>query len=150
MIYLIIAIILVAAIAPILHFLPTQRQRLIAQLRDAAVKIGLFVEFRSDHVLEKYFLSLDVQFADIIFYGLRIPLAANIERSKEIWLRDGDGWSSRNGAKGFPKILNSLPNDVLAACADNRCVGVYWTENGEVKDVENIRLTLASWVDAAE
>ncbi len=147
MTYLIIAIIVLIAIAPILHFLPTRRQRLITELRDTALKTGLFVEFRSDLDLEKYIERLNIKPVDIIFYGLRIPLAANIESKKKIWLRGKDGWSSRNEAKRFPNFLNGLPDDVLAVSADNRCIGVYWTEKGEIKDVENIRLALASWAD---
>ena len=79
MVYLLIVLILFVAIAPILHFRPTKRQRLVTHLRDAALKYGLFVEFRKDDIFKKCNLRLDVDRADIVFYGLRIPRSAEIE-----------------------------------------------------------------------
>ena len=146
MVYLFIVLILVLAIAPILHFRPTRRQRLVTQLRDTALKYGLFVEFRKDDIFDKCKLSSNVDRADIIFYGLRIPLSVGMEfkKEREVWLRDEDGWRNLTKNNEFPISLSSLPRDVLAACFDIRCYGVYWTERGEVEDVEKISRILAS------
>ena len=147
MVYLLIVLILFLAIVPILHFRPTRRQRLVTQLRDAALKYGLFVEFRKDDIFNKCNLSSGADRADIIFYGLRIPRSVEIEfnKKKEVWLRDKEGWVCVTENNDFPLFLDCLPNDILAASYDARCFGVYWTERGEVKDVEKISLSLASW-----
>ncbi len=147
LIYLLIVLILFLAIAPILHFRPTKRQRLLNHLRDAALRYGLFVEFRKDDILNKCSLSSDVDRADIIFYGLRIPISVEIESKKkrEVWLRDKEGWSGLAESNEFPVCLSSLPSDVLAASCDARCFGIYWTERGEVKDIEKISRFLTSW-----
>ena len=145
MAYLIIVAILILAIAPILHFRPTRRQRLITELRDAALENGLFVEFRKDLIFDKCILRLGAECNDVIFYGLRIPLAVGVDRKKVTWLREEEGWSSTTKFDQCPIFLNSLPIDVLAASADIRCYGVYWTERGNEKDVENISRVLTSW-----
>ena len=152
MVYLLIVLILFLAIVPILHFRPTRRQRLVTQLRDAALKYGLFVEFRKDDIFNKCNLKSDINRADIIFYGLRNPLSVEVEfkKKREVWLRGKEGWSSLTNNKKFPTFLNSLPSDILAAYCDTRCFGVYWTERGEVKDVEKISRSLASWAAALD
>ena len=152
MVYLLIALTLFLAVVPILHFRPTRRQRLVTQLRDAALKYGLFVEFRKDDIFNKCNLSSDADRADIIFYGLRIPRSVEIEfkKQKEVWLRDKEGWSCLTENNEFPLFLNCLPNDILAASYDAGCFGVYWTERGEVKDVEKISLSLASWAECID
>jgi len=152
LVYLLIVLILALAIAPILHFRPTRRQRLVTQLRDTALKYGLFVEFRKDNIFDKCNLSPNVDRADIIFYGLRIPLSVEMElkKEREVWLRDEEGWRNLDKNNEFPNSLSSLPRDVLAASFDIRCYGVYWTERGEVKDVEKISRILANWAACSD
>ena len=110
------------------------------------------MEFRKDNIFDKCNLSPNVDRADIIFYGLRIPLSVEMElkKEREVWLRDEDGWRNLTKNNEFPISLSSLPKDVLAACFDIRCYGVYWTERGEVKDVEKISRILASWAACAD
>ena len=147
MVYLLIVLILFLAVVPIFHFRPTRRQRLVTQLRDAALEYGLFVEFRKDDIFNKCNLSSDADRADIIFYGLRIPRSVEIEfkKKKEAWLRDQECWSCLTENNEFPFFLNCLPSDILAVSHDTGCFGVYWTERGQVKDVEKISLSLANW-----
>jgi len=148
--YLIIVFILFLAITPILHFLPTRRQKLVTKLRNAALDNGLFVEFRKDQTLAKSILNHDGEESEIIFYGLRVPFVVGVERKSETWIREEEGWISTTKFNQFPIVLNNLPTGVFAAKADIRCYGIYWTEKGEVKDVKNISRVLTTWASSTD
>ena len=112
----------------------------------------IFIQCESHDIFNKCNLSFDADRADIIFYGLRIPRSVEIEfkKKKEVWLRDKEGWSCLTENNEFPLFLNCLPSDILAVSYDTGCFGVYWTERGEVKDVEKISLSLARWAECKD
>ena len=144
MTYLLIFFIIMVALAPLSHFVPSKRQREQARLREYAAVNGLFVEFRS---LPGAAANSARQPADprIIYYGRRLPASRKQGASSLAWLREGEHWRPLNRAAGTPGILAAMPLEVLAASADEHSCGVYWSESGGVEVVEQIRQVLEDW-----
>lgn len=141
--YLLIAFVVTLAIMPLVHFLPSKRQRAVARLREYAAVNGLFVEFRQlpGRRPER------VAGPDVIYYGLRLPPSGAAEPATQCWLREGEGWRALGARGAPPALLESLPDDVVAARADSVSCGVYWRESGDEQQVEQIRQALLRWAD---
>lgn len=139
--YLLIAFILLVALAPLSHFVPSKRQRKQAQLREAAALQGLFVEFRPlpgtapDAANE----------APVIYYGLRLTPSRGRGRRRGAWLRQGDNWRGLARREAPPAVLQDCPPSVLAASIDEGSCGLYWREDGDASTVSVLRDVLQKW-----
>ena len=142
MTYLIIALVVGLALAPLFRFLPSRRQRALARLREAAALGGLFVEFRQVPGIEQL---PDVAPGSLIYYGLRLPPAAAGRVERAAWLAGEGEWRPVGSRVGAPDALTSLPAPVRAASIDAGSCGAYWTEDGDEETVAEIRTALLAW-----
>lgn len=144
--YLIIAVVIFLALAPLSHFIPSRRQRREATLREAAAVKGMFVEFRNLPGPGKG--GERVSRSNIIYYGLRLRPSRGRERREGAWLRDGAGeWRAASGRRPLPGPLENMPSGVLAASADEASCGVYWREEGDEENIAQIHRALAQWAE---
>ena len=70
---LIILVVVALALAPLTNFIPSQRQRHVARLREYAAVHGLFVEFRDMPGSEVSRLGERQRPQQLIYYGKRLP-----------------------------------------------------------------------------
>lgn len=147
--YLIIAVVVLLALAPLSHFVPSRRQRREASLREAAAVAGLFVEFRDLPLSGGARESGPSRRprANAIYYGLRLRPSRGRERRRGSWLREGDDWRPAGDRQVPPEPLRELPGTVLAASVDEGSCGVYWREDGDLETVAGIHRALAAWAD---
>jgi hypothetical protein len=144
--YLLIFFVIVVALAPLSHFVPSKQQREIARMREYAAVHGMFVEFRrvpgrdSSRPAQRERASQDT-----IYYGKRLPPAKKNGEQSAVWLLEAEGWVGLERRAVVPPALLSLPASVLAASVDEGSCGVYWRESGGVDAVELIRQVLESW-----
>ena len=141
--YLLVIFVIAVALAPLIQFLPSKRQRKIAGLRESAALQGLFVEFRDmpgSHIVPK-------APAGLIYYGKRFPIRRPRPVETGTWLLLGDGWRNVGGTKPVTTLLQDLPVEILAASVDEFSCGVYWTESAEEGAVEQIQQVLEHWSD---
>lgn len=145
--YLLIAFILVVALAPLTHFLPSKRQRRQAAMREAAALGGLFVEFRSLPGAAGGRAPQAQQ--DIIYYGRRLAPSKGRGSRRGAWLqRDGEWLSVATGPRTpLPEPLRACAADILGASVDEGSCGVYWQEQGDTANVEAIRGILLAWAE---
>jgi len=144
--YLLIGLVIVLALAPLLHFLPSKRQRSQARMREIAAVNGLFVEFRDPPGGDR--LPAERR-RNLIYYGLRLPPAREPARGRCQWLRDGTGWRSLGARVPAPTPLSDLPEEVVAASIDEVSCGIYWQEEGGEERVEQIQRALLDWAKIA-
>ena len=155
--YLLILFVLALAIAPLTHFLPSKRQRKLAQLREYAAVHGLFVEFRDLPGSKEAGERIGRKAKQVIYYGLRLPASHNKPRSRQAWVREGPPsqivvnealvWRGLGHREVVNSHLNMLPLAVNALGVDESSCGVYWQEDGLEEDVEAIRVALNSWAE---
>ncbi|MDO8862414.1 hypothetical protein Q6D67_11950 [Haliea sp. E1-2-M8] len=143
--YLLIAFIVVVALAPLTHFLPSKRQRRQAALREAAALGGLFVEFRSLPGAAAGRVPQAQQ--DVIYYGRRLAPSKGRGSRRGAWLqRDGEWRSVGAGPRlPLPEPLQAGAADILGASVDEGSCGVYWQEQGDTATVGEIRDILLAW-----
>ena len=144
--YLLILFVIALALAPLSHFFPSKRQRLVARLREYAAVLGLFVEFRDlpargegQHKERK---------SPVIYYGKRLPPSRDELRSRRAWLPCDNGWSGLGHRAPAPTGWEQLPGSIQALGIDEGSCGVYWQEQGDEADVEKIVATLEEWAGA--
>ncbi len=143
MIYIIVALLLV--LAPLLHFMPSKRQRHQARLREAAAVAGLRVEFRS--LPQQGRAAERLPRSGIIFYGKRLPPSKGRKRRLSCaWIQESGEWRSLGAHVAVPEPLLALPPAILAASADEAGCGVYWQEQGDEQAVADIVSSLNAWV----
>jgi hypothetical protein len=148
MIYLLIALVIGLALAPLLHFLPSKRQRALASLREAAAVGGLFVEFRDLPESGSPERRPPAAERQLIYYGLRLPPSRGKESRSGAWVWGAeDGWRAARGRAAVPPILLEMPAEILAASVDEGSCGVYWRESGDVDTVHTIRRLLGLWAE---
>ena len=144
MTYIIIALVVALALAPLTHFLPSRLQRQQAALREAAALKGLFVEFRS--LPSAGGAAERLPKSGIIYYGLRLRPSRGRARRGGAWLREDGAWRSLGTPRvPVPAPLEPLPPAVLAASVDEVSCGVYWREEGDIQTVETIHEALSAW-----
>ena len=141
--YLIILLAVALALAPLSHFFPSKRQRLVARMREYAAVHGLFVEFRDIPARG------DQQYVDrkpqAIFYGMRLPPSRGRARARLCWLPGDAGWTGLGHREPVPLDTAHLPGSVLALGMDENSCGIYWQEQGEEADVESIVALVRGW-----
>ena len=147
MTYLLIFFVIVVALVPLTHFMPSKRQREIARMREYAAVHGLFVEFRSvPGRASGRIKSRDRAGHDTIYYGKRLPPAKQKKpQQSQAWLLEAEGWVALGRRLAVPESLVQLPAQVLAASVDEGSCGIYWRESGGVDAVEQIRQVLETW-----
>jgi len=145
--YLLIFFVIVVALVPLTHFMPSKRQREIARMREYAAVHGLFVEFRSvPGRASGRIKSRDRAGHDTIYYGKRLPPAKQKKpEQSQTWLLEAEGWVALGRRLAVPESLVQLPAEVLAASVDEGSCGIYWRESGGVDAVEQIRQVLETW-----
>lgn len=143
--YLLIAFIVVVALAPLTHFLPSKRQRRQAAMREAAAVSGLFVEFRSLPGSAAGRVPQAQQ--DVIYYGRRLAPSKGRGSRRGAWLQRDGAWQSVGPGPRvpIPEPLHAFNAYILAASIDEGSCGVYWQEQGDAATVEEIRTLLLAW-----
>ncbi|MEH6570859.1 MAG: hypothetical protein V7709_17390 [Halioglobus sp.] len=138
--YLIIVLVIALALAPLSHFVPSKAQRKVARLREYAALNGLYVEFRD---VPRAGRSVPArQAGNTIYYGKRVRGSRGGPEKRLAWLHSGDGWAALSRHDALPPELAALPDGVLAASADLDSCGIYWNENGEEAQIDQICQTL--------
>ena len=145
--YLIIVLVIGLALAPLLHFLPSKRQRAIAGLREAAAVAGLFVEFRDLPGERPAYSTASARDRQLIYYGARLPPSRGKQTRAGSWLRESEQWRGLDRAYITPDQLADMPHQVLAASVDEASCGVYWREDGDAAVVEDIVRLISAWRD---
>lgn len=143
--YLLILFVLAVAIAPLTHFLPSKRQRLVAKLREYAAVHGLFVEFRDLPARDGGHGRGSDNPTQVIYYGKRLPPSREKLRSRLSWLPESEGWRGVGHREGTPACAEQLPGAIQALGQDEASCGIYWQEEGLEADVEMIVQALESW-----
>jgi len=128
------------ALAPLIPFIPSQRQRHQARLRQGAALQGLFVEFR-----DLPGQPLDRRAGRVIYYGRRLPPSRGAPRASLRWERSEGGWKGMDHAEAAPAAAAQMPPPVLAIGQDEASCGAYWREAGEASEVAAIAAALALW-----
>jgi hypothetical protein len=140
---LLILFVVALAIAPLLHFLPSKRQREIASIREYAAVHGLFVEFR--HAPSEEPVTGPIK--NLIYYGKRLPTSRVNALDSCAWIRTQSGWRSVGRRLPVPVPVQELPVEIVAASVDQFSCGVYWTEAEGERGVEQIRQMLERWCE---
>ncbi|WOJ94246.1 hypothetical protein R0135_03540 [Congregibacter variabilis] len=147
MTYGIIILIVLLALAPLWHFMPTKRQRHQALLRESAALAGLFVEFRDLPLGQERLERLSASERQVLYYGLRLPASRKTRRERQAWYRERGQWSSRPGRLEPPTIASKLPDSILAIGVSDESCGVFWQELGDETLVREIAVLLNQWKD---
>lgn len=145
--YFIIVLVIGLALAPLLHFLPSKRQRAIAGLRERAAVSGLFVEFRDLPGAQSEYSSSSARERQVIYYGVRLPPSRGKTTREGCWRRHTDGWRGLERRYALPPQLALMPAQILAASVDEASCGVYWREDGDAAVVEEIVTLVSAWRD---
>ncbi len=145
MTYLLIAVIVLMALSPLLHFVPSKRQRELARLRERAAIGGLFVEFRDLPGSEHERQSASRSERQVIYYGLRMRPTRGKQQRSGAWRKREGEWMGLSGSRMVPPLLVDLPAEILAASVDNSSCGLYWREQGDASTVDQIIAALNTW-----
>ncbi len=140
MAYLIIFGALALALAPLVHFMPSKRQRRLARLREYAAVHGLFVEFRNLPTR-----GLDSRPDQVLYYGRRLKASRGAPRSRRSWQRAPGGWEPLAHRDSAPAAAALLPAQALAIGVDEASCGAYWREDGEEDEVAAIVAAVDAW-----
>lgn len=143
--WLLIALVIGLALAPLMHFVPSKRQRQLAGLREFAAVHGLFVEFRRLPGSTGESPAAIAPVGNIIYYGKRLRQTRREPLQPGGWIRHEDGWRSLKRRLPLPGSLDSLPEGVVAASVDNGSCGVYWDEAAGREGAEQILRALEEW-----
>jgi hypothetical protein len=145
--WLIIIGIMVMALAPLWHFMPSKRQRHQATLRETAALNGLFVEFRDLPLPAARLARMPAAERQVLYYGCRLRPSRAAPSERHTWFRDADSWVALKGRLPVPDLASKLPDSVLALESGRASCGVYWRENGGEAEVLSLAETLCSWRD---
>lgn len=146
MVYLLIALIVALAIVPLLHFLPSKKQRKLASLRELAALNGLFVEFRELPGRLGVGGGNNRVSQHVIYYGKRLPNSLANRVAAAAWVLSVGGWQSVASRVPQPSRLDGLGVDILAVSIDELSCGIYWTESEGEEAVSEIKQFLEGWI----
>jgi hypothetical protein len=138
---LLIFFVIAIAIAPLLHFRPSKRQREVANMREYAALHGLFVEFRHPPSIE----AVSEPIKNIIYYGKRLPSSRVNAVQSAAWRKTHLGWLSVGPRVPVPTPVEELPVEITAASVDQFSCGIYWAESDGERGVEQITQMLERW-----
>ena len=141
-----LAAVLLAA-APLLHFLPNERQRRQACLREAAALAGLFVELRNLPIAANRRRRLSAAERQVLFYGCRFNALMRTPPLTCVWYREGKVWRSWPPRRPVPDWLNEAPSVVLAVGVNAESCGFYWREDGSEVLLWQLARRLLAWRD---
>lgn len=147
MIYLVIVGIVLLALAPLWHFVPTRRQRQQASLRETAALNGLFVEFRDLPLPSAQRERLPAADRQLLYYGCRLPNLRGPEIRAVSWYRSGEAWMSQSTRQDAPEVARRMPQSVLALGLSQSSCGLFWREQGDAGQVEELAAMLRLWRD---
>lgn len=146
MAYLIIGVVVVLALAPLWHMMPSPGQRRVAKLREAAALAGLFVEFRDLPLSPERSARLSTSERQVLYYGLRLPASRGEPRNSVQWERvSGSDWRSKDRSCALPEAVAALPAAVLAVGLSEASCGLYWREEGSPEEVDDFAQVLKAW-----
>lgn len=137
--------ILLVALAPLWHFMPTKRQKHQAGLREAAAIAGLFVEFRDLPLAPARLARLAAADRQVLYYGRRLKPSRRDVRPSLAWYREAGSWSCVSARVAPPELVAELPEAVLALGVSEASCGVYWREEGDENTVRDLALLLQAW-----
>lgn len=140
--YLLIFFIIMVALAPLTHFLPSKHQRKQVALRECAALNGLFVEFRS---LPGQAAGNRAAPQNVIYYGLRLPASRSRPVRRQAWLQTHNQWRSLGTLAPLPEPLAACPETILASSLEEGSCGIYWQEQGDEGTVAEIARILRVW-----
>lgn len=141
--FLLIMVVIAVAVAPLIHLIPSERQRTVAGLREYAAVHGLFVEFRRAPSR----IEVSAPIRDVIYYGKRLPSSRVSTIESAAWTKEQDGWRSVGRRLPAPALLEDLSAGIIAASVDQFSCGVYWRETEGEEGVEQIRQILERWCE---
>ncbi|MEP5765595.1 MAG: hypothetical protein ABJ308_13440 [Halieaceae bacterium] len=137
--YFWVALLIFAALSPLIAMRPSKRQLRIARLREAAALNGLYVELKS-------MPTANSPTAHVAYYACRRQRAdgPGTQAGLSMYAREEDGWRALRGAWPARNValLSQLPASISLVCEDVAGVGVFWDESGSVEDLEPIADTL--------
>gem|GEM_PF-527395 len=145
--WFIVLVVVLLAIAPLLHFLPSKRQRHQARLREAAALAGLHVEFRDLPLAEPRLARMPAAERQVLYYGCRFRSGRGDRPERCAWFREHDEWRSLPPRREPPKWLGEAPATVLAVGVSGSGCGIYWREEGDEHMVEELAKQLLLWRD---
>lgn len=129
MAFWIIVGVLLVALAPLTHFWPSKQQRRLADIREQAALLGLYVELRKLPAHRKVDIHIPADDRRYwVYYGLR--LATKMKVPIGSWLRTPEGWLSLTGDNNLPPALNALPEGLDVVSSTPGSVGFFWQERG--------------------
>ena len=143
--YLIIMVVLGLAVAPLLHFLPSKRQRALAGLREQAAVAGMFVEFRDLPGADREYQPQPASARQVIYYGIRLPPSRNNSPRSGSWRQREQAWQALDRAHAVPPAVAQMPPEILAASVVESSCGVYWREEGDHATVDEIIRLVTAW-----
>ena len=143
--YLIIMVVLGLAVAPLLHFLPSKRQRALAGLREQAALAGMFVEFRDLPGADREYQPQPASVRQVIYYGIRLPPSRDKRPRTGSWRQREQAWQALDRAHAVPPAVAQMPPEILAATVDESSCGVYWREDGDDATVAEIIRLVTAW-----
>jgi hypothetical protein len=140
--WLLILLVVFVALAPLIAMMPTPRQRRLSRLRQAARERGMKVQLRPAPPL----LRID---DSIALYSRPLVAPPEVQLLPGEFFRDHDGWRRRAGQAphGIADCLQGLPGDVNYLVVEQRSVGVFWEERGDLEQLENIDRILGRVID---
>lgn len=116
--FLLILFVVTLAVAPLIHFLPSKRQREVARIREFAAVQGLFVEFRDVPVSG----GVPTATRNLIYYGKRLPSSRANAVESAAWVKAQDGWRGAGRRLAIPAPLQELSVAAVAASVDRKSV----------------------------
>ena len=145
--FIIIAVIVLLALAPLWHFRPTRGQRRQARLRETAAMNGLFVEFRDLPLPPARRERLPAAERQVLYYGCRLRPRRGDPVARVVWWREGEDWSSMPPRSALPLQASRMPAAVLAMDTSAASCGAYWRVEGDEQTVEQLAALLRDWRD---
>jgi hypothetical protein len=146
--WFIVIFVIFLALAPLWHFAPSKGQRRAARLRETAALAGLFVEFRDLPLPPARLERMPRAERQVLYYGCRLRAQRGNPPARVAWWRDGEHWSSHPPRREAPPQARLLPPSVLAIEVSPASCGVYWREEGDEDEVENLARILGDWRDS--
>ncbi len=139
MAYFIIFLSIAVVLGPLMAVLPTKQQRALANRRDQARAAGVSVTLREPDDIPPRLQRVTDNV--LVCYSLRLSPRESRSKVRDLYVRTREGWVSRSGDP-VPERVESLPASAEVARVGWDDVRVYWREQGEDEDLQNVIETL--------